>query len=182
MSQMQISLATLLCLVALTPARAPADTAPKSACQKPESCPVVGKPAPPFALPLASGGRVSLRELLERKRPVIVSFWRHDCAPCVAEFPELQKLADEWGEKVSILLVHVGGPEAKMRARLEEWHVTLPAVLDAYECTGARYCADSFPQLWVLDAQGNVRASFKGAQKAFTETLRAAVEPLLVRP
>ncbi len=66
-----------------------------------------------------------------------------------------------------------------MRARLEEWRVTLPALLDSFECTSARYCADSFPQLWVLDSNGNVRATFKGAQKEFTKTVRAAVEPLL---
>lgn len=171
------SLLLTLVVVAFNSARA--DTAAATACQKPASCPVVGSAAPPFALPLASGGRVSLRELLERKRPVVISFWRHDCAPCVAEFPELQKLADSWGEQVSVILIHVGGPEEKMRARLEEWRVALPALLDSFECTSARYCADSFPQLWVLDAQGNVRAAFKGAQKEFSKTVRAAVAPLL---
>lgn len=37
----------------------------------------VGKAAPEFALPAASGGRVDLREALRGKRALIVSFWHY---------------------------------------------------------------------------------------------------------
>jgi thiol-disulfide isomerase/thioredoxin len=177
---MRTWLGLLGALLALSSA-ALADDAGAS-CPKPATCPSIGSAAPPFGLPLASGARTSLRELLAKKKPVILSFWRHDCAPCIAEFPALQKLAEEWGDRASIVLVHVGGPEEKMRSRLEQWHVSLPAALDAFECTGVRYCADSFPQLWVLDATGTVRAHFKGAPADFAKAVRAAVEPLLAAP
>ena len=67
-----------------------------------------------------------------------------------------------------------------MRARLEDWHVLLPAALDDYECTGLRYCIDSFPQLFVIDSSGTIRAVIKGAQKEFTSTGQGALAPLLV--
>lgn len=143
-------------------------------------CPAKGAAAPRFNLPLARGGRVSLGDLLVKKRAALVSFWRYDCKPCVAELPALQKLAAEWGDKVSVLAVHVGGPEEKMLAFLDEKTIKLAAAFDESEkVSHDRYCVDALPGLLVVDGKGNVAAVLLGEQRDFEKTLRAAVEPLL---
>ena len=148
-------------------------------CPKPPSCPAVQGKAPPFGLPLVSGGRTSLRELLEKKRPIVIDFWRHDCAPCLADLVELEKLAVEWGDKVSVQLVHVGGSEEQMSAKLDKYGGHLACAFDGNQCTGTRWCVEAFPQLWVVDANGVLRAHLSGEQKSFAASVRAAVAPLL---
>jgi peroxiredoxin len=143
-------------------------------------CPAKGAVAPRFNLPLARGGRISLSDLLVKKRATLVSFWRYDCKPCVAELPALQKLVGEWGEKVSAIAVHVGGSEEKMLAFLDEKHVLVPAAFDQTEkVSHDRFCVDSLPRLFVLDGKGAVAAILSGEQPDFEKALRAAVEPLL---
>ena len=110
---------------------------------------------------------------------MILDFWRHDCAPCLVELPKLEKLALEWGDKVSVQLIHVGGPEEAMQEKLTKYGGRLSCAFDANQCTAARYCVRSFPQLFVIDADGVVRAHIEEGQKDFAKAVRAAVEPLI---
>ena len=151
-----------------------------SASARAASCPAKGSLAPAFSFPLARGGRVARGDLLVKKRAAVVAFFRFDCIPCKAELPELQKLSQAWGDKVSVLLVHVGESEEKMLAFLEEQKLTLPAALDASEkASRERYCVNGLPRLLVLDGKGAVVADFEGAQPQFAAALRAVVDPLL---
>jgi thiol-disulfide isomerase/thioredoxin len=146
-------------------------------------CPSIAAQAPRFTLPRARGGdEVSLSALLEKKRPIVIDFWRHDCVPCLLDLPELQKLAAEWGEQVSVVTVHsddAADAEAHMLAMLDKLKVTLPTGFDAFRKVGERYCVDAFPKLWVIDASGTLRATVQGEQKNFIASVRAAVAPLL---
>jgi len=166
-------LLALALLLSAPVAAAPAAAAPQ--------CPGKGSPAPRFNLPLARGGRISLTELLPKKRAAILSFWRFDCVPCVAELPELQKLVAAWGGRVSALAIHVGGPEEKMLAFLDDQKLALPVAIDGNPeaFSEKRYCVSALPQLLVLDSAGKVVATLVGAQPDFARSLRAAVEPLL---
>ncbi|HEY3053938.1 MAG TPA: redoxin family protein, partial [Thermoanaerobaculia bacterium] len=50
--------------------------------------PLVGRPAPPFALrEVGTGNTVDLAQL--RGRPVILNFWATWCGPCYEEHPTL---------------------------------------------------------------------------------------------
>ncbi len=143
-------------------------------------CPAKGSIAPRFNLPLARGGRVSLTDLLVKKRATLVSFWRFDCKPCLAEMPALQRLVTEWGDKVSAVAIHVGGPEEKMLAFLDEKQLQLSAAFDETEkVSKGRFCVEALPRLFVLDGKGAVAAILSGEQPEFEKTLRAAVAPLL---
>lgn len=157
-------------------------SAPAFAAPAAPQCPVKGSAAPRFNLPLARGGRISLTELLP-KQATVLSFWRFDCAPCIAELPELQKLVAGWGGRVFALAIHLGGPEEKMLAFLDDQKLALPVAIDGNPeaFSEKRYCVTALPQLFVLDGSGKVVATLLGAQADFGKSLRAVVEPLLQR-
>ena len=172
-------LAALVMVGLALPLAARAGDAPAKAAPE-KVCPAIGSPAPAFTLPRANGGdEVSLRTLLAQKRPVVLDFWRHDCAPCLLELPVLQKLAAEWGERASVVTVHHGDPEEKMLDALEKMSVTLPTGFDSYKSVGDRYCVEAYPRTFVLDGGGVVRKVLVGDTKGFEKALRDEVEPLL---
>lgn len=41
-------------------------------------------------------------EVLEASGPVIVDFWGEKCEPCRALMPEVEKLAEQYGDKIKI--------------------------------------------------------------------------------
>ena len=52
--------------------------------------PLIGKPAPAFALPMLDGGTLAVADL---PGPVLVNFWASWCTPCLQEHPLLMDLA-----------------------------------------------------------------------------------------
>jgi len=143
-------------------------------------CPAKGAQAPLFSFPLAHGGRISRADLLAKRQAAVISFWRHDCVPCRAELPALQKLAAEWGDRVGVVIVHVGESEQEVLAFLDGQKLALSAALDLSEkISRERFCVSGLPRLFVLDAKGNLAKDMEGGVANFEATLRAAVQPLL---
>ncbi len=164
------------------PAAVPAPAAP--------ACPTPGAPTAAFSFPLPlSGDRVSLNSLKSKDKPIVLAFWAYSCGPCILELPALQKLSSEWGDRVSVVLVHVGGcgddapagcGEQKMRDALDKWQITLPAALDeSKKISGEKYCVKELPRLLVLDGAGTVKGSFGALGAGFEATVRAEVARLL---
>lgn len=158
------------------------------------TCPEVGHKAPPFGFLLSNGRRLSLTSELAKGGPVVVSFWETSCAPCKIELPILQKLADEWGDSVSVVLIHAGEGEppdgvAKAQAMLDSLNVKLSSMVDSFQMQVRKYCANELPMLFVVAPSGEVVHVQRGADESFEATLRnvmgrllasakAAVEPL----
>lgn len=45
--------------------------------------------------------------VLASDTPVIVDFWAEWCSPCRLVHPELEKIADEYGEKLKVVKVNI---------------------------------------------------------------------------
>ena len=56
----------------------------------------VGKTAPDFTLPLATGGNLTLSQELKKNKITLLNFWALFCGPCREELPHLSKMAAEF--------------------------------------------------------------------------------------
>src|SRR5712692_4341017 len=90
--------AAALALFATLPAAASGGAKAEQASLKPDlHDKLVGKKAPAFAFPLDGFRLVSLRRLLEAKKPVVLSFFAWHCQPCEKGLPMLVKVIDKLG-------------------------------------------------------------------------------------
>jgi thiol-disulfide isomerase/thioredoxin len=92
-----------------TPAQIPADLPPSVAVRseligEAGAPPAPGEMAPDFRYTMPDGTVRTLAEL--RGRKVLVNFWATWCAPCKEEMPDLQRIADEYGETVQVVGVN----------------------------------------------------------------------------
>ena len=132
-----------------------------------------GVKAPPFSIIMSDGTPgVSLAAGIRKKVPIVVNFWAYNCTGCVEELPMLQKVATDLAGKASVMLVHAGKDEVKMKAKLAELGVKLPSASDDYKETTRSYCVSELPRTFVLSPSGVVQSSFALVDEA---KLRAAI-------
>lgn len=60
-----------------------------------------GRPAPDLEVTTTDGSTLQLADL--RGRAVVIDCWATWCGPCVREIPHLQRVADEFPEKLSVV-------------------------------------------------------------------------------
>ncbi|MDP8205659.1 MAG: TlpA disulfide reductase family protein [Candidatus Electryonea clarkiae] len=128
----------------------------------------------PFMLPIYGqrGKYGALRDYCGEPRPtrpneprrlVVLSFFASYCVPCKKEIPELERLAGEWGNEVSVLLISVGN---KIKD-IDKWKLqnktNLPIFMDPYKATSVeRYGVSTIPTLVILDKKGVIQYIHRG--------------------
>jgi thiol-disulfide isomerase/thioredoxin len=64
---------------------------------------LLDKKLPEFALQDLTGRTFSSAELLGK--PTLIDFWAKYCLPCIAEFPQLNKLKEKYGDKFNFIAI-----------------------------------------------------------------------------
>jgi peroxiredoxin len=125
--------------------------------------------APNFSLKDMKGGTVSLDSL--RGKVVVLNFWSKTCGPCLQEMPSLAELAQILRDRSDVEVLAVSIDEGP-----EDVGPTLKTVLrgpapfnvlfdpDAKVVTG-EYGTHLFPETWLIDKKGVIRARFDGARE-----------------
>ncbi|MPZ99816.1 MAG: redoxin domain-containing protein [Dehalococcoidia bacterium] len=119
--------------------------------------PVVGEPAPDFALEDPDGDVRRLSDF--RGQTVVLNFWATWCGPCRQEMPEFQALYQEReaaGDLV-ILAVNEEEPPGHARGFFEEFDLTFPMLLDRQGEVGRHYQLPGLPATYFIDAEGIIR-------------------------
>lgn len=124
--------------------------------------------APDFELPDMNGHPVRLSSF--RGKVVVLNFWTKTCGPCMEEMPSIAELAKISHQRSDFVVLSVStddGPDA-VRDTLK---VTLsgdppfPVLFDPeLNVVNARYGTRLFPETWIIDPDGVIRARFDGAK------------------
>lgn len=129
-----------------------------------ESASLIGKPAPDFSLKDEKGNRVALADY--RGKVVLLHFWATWCAPCIEEFPLLNKFYKKFPEDqfalIAISMDEEGLPVIdKFRQQVPfDFTITLtksPKVADEY----GTY---RLPESYLIDKEGKVVRKIIGPQ------------------
>ena len=143
-----------------------------------DQAPVIGEPAPNFALKDTSGRLVTLSEL--RGRVVWVNFWAAWCVPCKQELPAIQKLYDEkHGDGLDVLEVNWQESAQTAEDFWQSLDLSLPLVLDRGGDVFSQYKLRGLPDSFFVGRDGKIAAMYFGFlnEKRAREKLAAAGLP-----
>jgi cytochrome c biogenesis protein CcmG/thiol:disulfide interchange protein DsbE len=123
--------------------------------------PLIGKPAPSFALKaVGTGETVDLAKL--RGKPTIINFWATWCGPCYQEHPTLVQNAKVLGNDVQFLGVVFNDTPDKIQAFLADRGSAYPTLLDESGKTAIAYGVGGVPETFFLDRGGKIVAKYAG--------------------
>lgn len=112
-----------------------------------------GTPPPDFRVQTPRGSQ-HLSEL--RGKPVVINFWASWCPPCTNELPYFERLAQTYGDRVTIVTVDWNEQPGVATSYLREHGITLPVTTDEQSRIYRAYSLSEVPDTIVLDPQGNV--------------------------
>jgi cytochrome c biogenesis protein CcmG/thiol:disulfide interchange protein DsbE len=138
--------------------------------------PLIGKPAPAFALPSLDdpSRKITRDELLGRV--YIVNVWASWCAPCREEHPLIVAFAKR--NAVPIYGLNYKDKPADAQTWLQRMGNPYVATLvDADGRTGIDFGVYGVPETFVIDGKGTVR--FKQIGPLTEDAIRTRLEPLL---
>jgi cytochrome c biogenesis protein CcmG, thiol:disulfide interchange protein DsbE len=123
--------------------------------------PLLGKPAPTFALrQVGTENTIDVAQL--KGRPVVINFWATWCGPCWEEHPVLVANARALQPKVQFLGVVFQDKEDKILNFLDQRGSSYPTVVDDAGKTAIAYGVGGVPETFFLDANGVVVAKHTG--------------------
>jgi len=132
--------------------------------------PLIGRPAPPFALKaINTGEMIDVARL--RGKPVILNFWATWCVPCYQEHPVLVENAQRIGSNVQFVGVVFNDSEDKINAFLKQRGSAYPTLLDEQGKTAIAYGVGGVPETYFINPKGVIVAKFAGPMT--TEVLQA---------
>lgn len=138
--------------------------------------------APDFTLPDMKGQMVSLSSL--RGKVVVLNFWTKTCGPCLEEMPDLAELTRVLRTRsdVAVLAVSIDdGPQdvtQTLHSVLRE-DPPFPVLFDSEsKVVKGKYGTSLFPETWIIDKRGVIRARFDGAKDWTSPTIVELVDQL----
>jgi peroxiredoxin len=125
--------------------------------------------APDFDLPSSKGTRTRLSDL--RGKTVVLNFWTTTCQPCLEEMPSLAELAKILKNRKDVVVLTISTDTAKetamsaLKTLLHDPEPPFSVLFDPESnVVHDKYGTSLFPETWIIDPQGVIRARFDGAR------------------
>ena len=162
-----------------------------AACVLPASCTVQAEPgyevqpwptnkAVPAQLGVDAAGRIwSLADL--GGRALLINFWASWCEPCREEMPSLQRLAASQAADLQVLTVNFKDPLASAQRFISQSGLQLPVLRDQEGALTRQWGVRVFPSTVLVDANGVVRSTARGAIDWTGPAAQRLIQPLLKR-
>lgn len=139
--------------------------------------PLVGKPAPAFALArLSDGATIRSDELVGK--PVVLNFWATWCQSCPLEHPGLVQASRFYGDRVQFVGVAYEDKREALRGWLQRYGgEAYDTLIDVGGKVAIAFGVYGVPETYIIDAQGVIR--YKHVGPIAPATLRQEVERVL---
>jgi peroxiredoxin len=142
---------------------------------------ILGKPFPDFTVTDTDGNSFSLSETLKDREAVLINFWATWCSPCKNEFPLMNKVYQEYKDKVAFIALSKEKKDTleKIGAFRQEQGLEFPMGRDEDQKL-VNYVdpSSSIPKTVIVDRYGN--AVFFHGQAFSTEgEIRAVLNAFL---
>ena len=114
----------------------------------------IGSKVPVFTAKSQDGKSVTLTDLCQGKKYVLIDFWASWCNPCRKEIPNLKKLYTQYADSgFQIVSISIDKKEAEWTKALKEEQLQWPNFLDT-EGIADIYKVKFVPTMYLIDAQG----------------------------
>ncbi len=110
-------------------------------------------------------------------KPVLINFWATWCPPCLAELPALQKLYDEYADKVDFYFISDEEPQ-KLKSFMAEKGYTIPVYILNSRVEGRLY-SRSIPSTYFIGPNGRLILSKIGAAKWNSSKVKKTINSVI---
>ena len=113
-----------------------------------------GTKVPEFTVTDNNGKSVTLAELCQGKKYILIEFWASWCNPCRKEIPNLKKIYKEYADKgFQIISISIDKKKADWEKALKEENLEWPNFLDNGDVAIA-YKVKMIPTMYLIDTNG----------------------------
>lgn len=107
------------------------------------------------------GKKITLNDYVGKK-PIYLKFWASWCQPCREQMPHLQKIFEEYGDKIEVITVNLGINDSleEIKAIQKEFSLTAPIAIDNSGKLSQAFNMIGTPYHLLIDVEGNI--VFKG--------------------
>lgn len=124
--------------------------------------PVIGEPAPDFALCDRNGVYVTKLSDMDDK-VVWLNFWATWCVPCKRELPDIQALYDEFNDDgLEVLIINYKESEATALEFLPQLGISMPPVIDRAGAIYEDYRLTGLPDSFWVGRDGRIATLYYG--------------------
>lgn len=110
-------------------------------------------------------------------QPVILSYWATWCPPCVAELPSIQKLHNDFGNRVKFLLITSEEPEVVTEFKTKN-SLEMPVYFPINEAPEVLQ-SSALPTNYLIDGDGNILIKETGAANWNSKKVRDLLNRLI---
>jgi len=116
-----------------------------------------------------------------RGRAILINFWASWCEPCRQEMPSLQQLSMSRATELQVLTVNVKDARSNLELFISQTGLQLPVMRDVEGVIARQWGIRIFPSTVLMDAEGHVRSTVRGAIDWSGPAARELIRPLLRR-
>ena len=112
-----------------------------------------------------------------QNKVVLINFWATWCAPCIAEMPSLEKLHNDYKDKIIFLFVSNEDSEIISKfVKKNKYHFKVYRAISEYPKS---FDVRSIPRTFLIDKKGNIVIDKTGASNWNSEKVRTVIDKLL---